>query len=90
MYEDQKHSAEKEIKDLEKNLRLYVNGGFDGLRVIYYNYFQAQKIKFSDITPFDDFINTNDIERFYLDEVFFEVDNKYTTNVGFFIWQLCN
>lgn len=91
MYDDSRRSFDvKDMESLEKKLRLYVNGGFQGLRDIYYNYHQEQKIKFSEITPFETFINTNDIERFYLDEVFFEVDNPYITNIGYGIKNLCH
>lgn len=91
MYDDSKTSFDvKDMKSLEKKLRLYVNGGFQGLRDIYYNYHQEQKIKFSEITPFETFINTDDVERFYLDEVFFEVDNPYLTNIGYGIKNLCH
>lgn len=83
MYEEQKQSFQlKNKENLERNLRLFVNGGFQGLREIYYNYHSRQKIKHSDIIPFEEFINTNDVETFYLNEVFFEVDNKYSTNIG--------
>lgn len=91
MYDDSRRSSDiKDKENLEKKLRLYVNGGFQGLRDIYFNYRQEQKIKFSEIIPFESFINTNDIERFYLDEVFFEVDNPYLTNIGYGIKNLCN
>ena len=90
MYDDSRRSFDiKDMKSLEKKLRLYVNGGFQGLRDIYYNYRQEQKIKFSEIIPFETFINTSDIERFYLDEVFFETDNPYLTNIGYGIKNLC-
>jgi hypothetical protein len=91
LYDDSRRSFDvKDIESLEKKLRLYVNGGFQGLRDIYYNYYQEQKIKFSEITPFETFINTDDVEKFYLDEVFFEVDNKYATNFGCFVYSLCH
>ena len=91
LYDDSRRSFDvKDMKSLEKKLRLYVNGGFQGLRDIYYNYRQEQKIKFSEIIPFETFINTNDIARFYLDEVFFEVDNPYLTNIGYGIKNLCH
>jgi hypothetical protein len=91
MYDDSRRSFDvKDMESLEKKLRLYVNGGFQGLRDIYYNYRQEQKIKFSEIIPFETFINTSDIERFYLDEVFFEVDNPYLTNIGCGIKSLCH
>lgn len=83
MYEDQKQSFElKNKENLERDLRLFVNGGFQGLIEIYHNYHSKQKIKYSDVVPFEHFINTNDVETFYLNEVFYEVDNKYSTNIG--------
>ena len=88
MYDEERKSFEKKDKeDLEQKLRLYVNGGFQGLIDIYYNYHQEQKIKFSVITPFENFIDSDDVEKFYLDTVFFEVDNnQYLTNIGCFIF----
>ena len=72
LYDDSRRSFDvKDMKSLEKKLRLYVNGGFQGLRDIYYNYHQEQKIKFSEIIPFETFINSNDLEKFYLDEVLY-------------------
>lgn len=92
MYDDSRRSSYiKDRESLEKKLRLYVNGGYQGLKDIYYNYYTTEKkIKFKNITPFEDFINTNDVENFYFNEVFFEVDNKYITNIGCFIYVLCN
>lgn len=91
LYDDSRRSFDvKDMKSLEKKLRLYVNGGFQGLRDIYYNYHQEQKIKFSEIIPFETFINSFDLEKFYLDEVFFEVDNPYLTNIGYGINNLCH
>lgn len=91
MYDEERKSFEKKDKeDLEQKLRLYINGGFQGLIDIYYNYHQEQKIKFSVITPFENFIDSDDVEKFYLDTVFFEVDNnQYLTNIGCFIYSLC-
>jgi hypothetical protein len=48
-------------------LRLFVDGGYDGLRNIYYNYFNKQGVKYIDINPFENFIKTNEIEQFYFD-----------------------
>lgn len=91
MYDDSRGSSDiKDKENLERELKFYVNGGFQGLRDIYYNYHQEQKIKFSEITTFETFINTNDLEKFYLDEVFFEVDNPYLTNIGCGIKSLCH
>lgn len=91
MHDEQRQSFEvKDRENLEKNLRLFVNGGFQGLIDIYYNYHTKQKIKYSNIIPFEDFINTNNLEEFYLNEVFFEVDNKYISNIGNDAKSLCN
>lgn len=91
MYEDsQKTDDLKIVESLEKKLRFYINGGIDGLRYIYYNFQEEQNIKFSEITPFEEFIDENSIEKFFLNEVFFEVDNKYFTNIGAYIYTLCS
>lgn len=91
MYNEEKKSFEKKDKEnLERKLRLYVNGGFQGLIDIYYNFHQEQNIKFSEIIPFEVFVNTNKLEEFYLDTVFFEIQNKYITNIGHDIKSLCN
>ena len=60
----------KDIAHSEKISRIYIIGGYQGLKDIYYNYYREQKIKYSEIPPFEDFINTSNIENFFLNEVF--------------------
>lgn len=80
----------KNIDSWKVSLRMYVNGGYEGLNHIYYNYYNNQGVKFKDIYPFEQFVENGDINEFYLDGIFIEVDNKYLTNVGCNIKSLCD
>lgn len=73
-----------------RKFNLYVNGGYEGLEIMYYNYMREQKLSFKETQPFEDYIFENDPKELFLDEIFFEVDNPYTTNIGVSVYSLCS